>query len=291
MSKLSGSGQQKKDKKESRPPSLLKKIRKKLRWLDPFTYVDEFVMPVVNPKKKSSIELVVNIFFAAFFAIAFYTIAGFLLSTEVPGAIVYSYSMVPVLSRGDFIAMQGVSAHNLNAETIDLNLAIANRPLKEYATTYCSFNEGYGNPDELKPCDDFLADFIYGKIKLDSFSTRKIAFRNGKTLDIKKSGDTVLYFSSLSGKQIIHRAVAKINAEDGTFILTKGDSGKNPVIDQDYPLSYTNNAITFYATPAEKIKGRIFFTIPIIGYAKILIFDDLPHLIFGCRQGEECYFP
>jgi len=132
---------------------------------------------------------------------------------------------------------------------------------------------------------------LYGKINIDSFSTRKIVFRNGNTLDIKKSGDTVLYFSSLSGKQIIHRAVAKINAEDGVFILTKGDSGKNPIIDQDYPLSYANNAITSYAIPAKEIKGRIFLTIPIIGYAKILIFDDLPHLVFGCRQGEECYFP
>ena len=269
----------------------LRTIRKKLRWLDPFTYVDLYVLPKVNPNKNSTIEFAVNLFFAAFFAIAIYSIAGFLLSTDVPGAIVFSYSMLPVLSRGDFIALQGVNAEQLNTPAVDLNFSVKDKHLKDYATTYCSFTESYGNPNELATCDSFLQLYIKQEIPIDSFTTRKIVFKNNQVLDLDTTGDITLYYSGLSGKQIIHRSVAKLNAEDGIFIFTKGDSPSNPIIDQDYPLSYENNAITSFATPVSEIKGRIILRIPLIGYAKIIIFDDIPQLIFGCPEGQECYFP
>lgn len=286
----------------------LSSAKKALKWLDPFTYVDSFVMPIVNPKSNPSIELLVNVFFAAFFAIFFYSLAGFLLSTEVPGAIVFSYSMVPVLSRGDFIALQGVSAENLNAPVIDLPFPVKDRRFKEYAASYCGFSEafaskalgkqpamqvdGEGGQSQLAPCDSFLTSYLEGEIPMSSFSVKKIVFRDSNSvLEIGKTGDIVLYYSDLSGKQIIHRAVAKIKASDGVFVLTKGDSGSNPIVDQDYFAGSTKNAITSYAIPAGEIKGRIILKIPIIGYVKILLFDDLPNLIFGCRDKRECYFP
>jgi signal peptidase I len=273
---------------------LLSAIRKKLKWGDPFTYVDLYVMPLVNPRNDKGIELAVNVVFAALFAVAVYALAGILLSTSVPGAIVYSDSMVPALQRGDFIAMSGVAAAELNAPSVDLNFAIGGKELKAYATTYCSFREGYasfGSPDEVKPCDVFLKAFREGKMPVDSFNTSRIVFRNGRTLDITAEGDTVLYLSDISGKQIIHRAVAKIRAQDGVFVLTKGDSGKNPLIDQDYPLFSREKAITSSATPADEIKGRIILRIPLLGYPKLLLFDDLPCFIFGPAEGQLCTFP
>ncbi|MCX8158245.1 MAG: hypothetical protein N3D73_01110 [Candidatus Diapherotrites archaeon] len=264
--------------------NVFNRIKENLKWLDPFTYVDIYVMPVVNPNKNKFIELIVNIFFAAFFAFSLYIILGFLLSTKIPAAIVYSYSMVPELSRGDFVLAKGTSANDLNAKTIYFDFEINNMPLGNYATSYCAFIE---DPSFIKDCSYFLSLYVKGKIPLDSFETKYLIFKDGQRVDIERRGDIVIYYSDSLNKQIIHRAVVKIVAKDGVFILTKGDSYKNPIIDQDY--QFYIKPISYYPIPADKIDGKVILKIPLIGYVKILIFDDLPNLIFGCKQ--DCYFP
>ena len=40
---------------------MLKKIRENLKWLDPFTYVDEYVLQIVNLKKDEWNTLIVYV--------------------------------------------------------------------------------------------------------------------------------------------------------------------------------------------------------------------------------------
>jgi len=61
---------------------MLKKLREKLKWLDPFTYVDLYLMPIINPGKKEWISMVVYIISAFIFAFLIFNGLGFLLGTS-----------------------------------------------------------------------------------------------------------------------------------------------------------------------------------------------------------------
>ncbi|MCH7902212.1 hypothetical protein IIC68_00505, partial [archaeon] len=77
---------------------MLKKLREKLKWLDPFTYVDVFILPKINPNNDKNIETIVYIIFAFIFAFVLYNfILAFILGTDAPLVIVFSGSMEPVL--------------------------------------------------------------------------------------------------------------------------------------------------------------------------------------------------
>ncbi len=243
---------------------MLKKLRDKLKWLDPFTYVDLYVMPVVNPGKNEHIELVVDVIFAFLFAFVLYNhiLAG-LLGTSTPLVIVYSGSMEPVLYRGDVAVLSG--SKDIAVREISVDFPVKGRLVGEYAETVPG---KYLGADRAK-------GIIIG----------------GREVDFDSSGPIVVYRSSLSGLDIIHRAALKIKAPDGDFLITYGDNGKtNWTFDADCP-GYNPVAvvdgkeqfecITLTPVQAPELKGRYLFHIPLIGYVKLLIFDDLPRLLFG----------
>ena len=104
---------------------MLKKIKERLNWLkylDPFYYVDTYVVPKVNPENIEWINWVIYVVSALFFAWLIYSLLGFLLATASPMVIVVSGSMEPVLYRGDVVVMQGASPENLVAESTTLRL-------------------------------------------------------------------------------------------------------------------------------------------------------------------------
>ena len=108
---------------------------------------------------------------------------------------------------------------------------------------------------------------------------------------IVETGDTVVYTSTSLrslGEPVIHRVVAKVKVRDGYYLITKGDN--NNVIDQECGTIVAGlpqyQCITLYPIPAQEIKGRAVFKIPLVGYMKLLVFDDLPALVFGCRPGS-----
>jgi hypothetical protein len=95
-----------------------------------------------------------------------------------------------------------------------------------------------------------------------------------------------VYSAFPSGLPIIHRAIVKIVANDGNFILTKGDNSlTNPTFDQD--CGNVNDAfeksdkpcITFYPIQVSELHGRTFFAIPKVGCVKLWLVDDLMSLI------------
>ena len=240
---------------------MLEKIKKKLdflKYIDPFYYVDKYLVPKINPENTEWVNWIIYLVSALFFAWLIYFALGLLLSTSSPMVIVVSGSMEPVLYRGDVVIMQGISPENIKAEQTEIDLPTLKR---------VGFSE--------------IA-------KSDTIPPKNLLFNNGVVIPVNETGDIVVYTSVSrrnSGQPVIHRVIAKVKAADGYYLITKGDN--NNVIDQDCGKVIAGlpqyECITLYPIPANEISGRAVFKIPLIGYVKLLIFDDLPALVFGCR--------
>ncbi len=230
-----------------------------LKWLDPFYYVDLFVMPHVKKVTKSEVvETMVNILFAAFFAFAFYSLLSMLFGTATPLVIVYSASMEPVLYRGDIIGLTKATSEMDFGPEIIFNRSIKNVP---------------------------AIDFVSPKYKEGKFYS--LTFSNGEEVIYDTNSRIIVYGAYPSGMPIIHRAIVKIKASDGEFILTKGDNVlTNTTFDQDCGKvnssipSSEKNCITFYAIPLQEIQGVDFFNIPKIGCIKLWLVDNSLSLIY-----------
>lgn len=270
----------------------LKELKKKLEWLDPFTYVDLWVMPRVNPNKNKTIEWIVYLFFALVFAVVLFTILGLVLGTKNPMVIVVSASMEPVLARGDVVVLLGVPPEKIKGNQVELDMDLEGKMLKDFAEV--------------------------------DYAAQKINFVNGQSIPLEKNGDTAVYYSDIGSIQIIHRVVGKIKTPQGIYLLTKGDNVlTNKTVDQDcggiileqlenknllaagkqwYPY---DNYFCYCAAPpsspvvmgqacyvcterpcntifpikAEKIDGIAVTRVPVVGCVKLWLFDDLSSLI------------
>jgi signal peptidase I len=249
--------QNSKNQNKNESGSLLGVVFSKLKWLDPFTYVDLFVMPKVKQITDSSIvETFVNVFFAGLFALVVYLLLGALFGTTSPLVIVYSASMENNVFRGDVIALTKANAQMNFGQEITINQNIKNMPVESF----------------IQP------EYVNGYLS-------KLIFNTGEIIP-NKTGSIIVYNSYPTQLPIIHRTIVKINALDGEFVLTKGDNDlTNPTYDQDCGKidqlrnKSTKNCITFYAIPIEEIEGVAFGQIPKIGCVKLWLFDDLISLI------------
>ncbi|MDP6671008.1 MAG: hypothetical protein QGI60_04285 [archaeon] len=285
----------------------ISEFRKKLKWLDPFTYVDHFLLPKVHALNKNMQYLVfvatylllviiistvigvvpfflalITLFYAwlfffekneavdwgvyllsAFvFAWAIYSVFGLALGTSSPFVIVMSGSMEPLYHRGDVIILQGAFFNSITAPETTLQQSLNQTPFDSFAKS----NDSQGPNGRL---------------------IESIEFNNGETHQITQDGSIIVYNSpninNASGP-IIHRVVSKINAQDGKFFLTKGDSINNNTIDQDcgrtiYGVPEKDNCIMLYSVKESEIEGKALFQIPVIGCVKLWLFDNLASLI------------
>ena len=249
---------------EENGPSFSEKIGKKfpflryLKWLDPFTYVDIFVMPRVKKVTNSgAIEMGVNVVFAFLFAAAVYFVLGLLFGSTTPLVIVYSASMENTFFRGDVMGLSSLNTGAFFGPEVFLDQEIKGVPTYNFLTP----------------------KYLNGK--LDS-----LVFSNGVEIKYETKGEVIVYPAYPSGLPIIHRTVAKINAKDGVFFITKGDNSiTNPTFDQDcggideLRMATQKPCITFYAVPISSVQGVAFFTIPKAGCIKLWLLDDLSSLI------------
>ncbi len=251
---------EKKSSSVSEKKGFIKSLKEKfsfLRWLDPFTYVDLFVMPRVKKITKSEfVENIVNVFFAALFAFLFYTILGILFGSSTPLVIVYSASMEPELYRGDVIGLSSANEKMNFGPEVVLNQNINNVP------TYLFAEPVYSSSGDLL----------------------KIVFSNGQDIFPEKSSRIIVYSSFPAGIPIIHRTIAHIKASDGEFVLTKGDNVvTNSTFDADCGKIINGrtekSCITLFAIPVKQIQGVAFFNIPKVGCAKLWLVDDLLSLV------------
>jgi len=249
-----------------------------LKWIDPFTYVDLFVMPKVKKVSQSeTIETIVNIIFAFAFAAAAYFILGLLFGTTSPLVIVYSASMEPTFYRGDVMALSGINSNTYLGPEVILNQNLKNTPVSSFV-----------------------------EVKYDAEGRLVSLIIEGQEISYKKDASVIVYSAyhptvpSRNNLPIIHRAIVKLVAPDGNFILTKGDNDNtksctnpyfgnsiycNPTFDQDCgtvdPLRETasKECLTLYPVAVDKIQGVSFFQLPKIGCVKLWLFDDLLSLI------------
>jgi len=231
----------------------LKQLREKLKWIDPFTYVDLYLMPKVNPKENEAVSWIVYLVSAFFFAWVIYTGLGLILGTQSPMMIVVSGSMEPLYHRGDIIILQGVSAEGISGPIVEL--------------------------DEPSLEGKELATFAEPVYKANSKDIEAIAFKNGPTIPVTLDGSIVVYWSEHLQEPIVHRVVVKLKAGNNWYLLTKGDSKQNNTLDQDCGFIIngrpSQDCIELYPIKIEKLQGKALFHLPFLGCAKLWILDDL----------------
>jgi signal peptidase I len=260
---------------------ILSVIGKNLYRLDPFTYAD-ILLERIGQKENNLVVWPVYLLTAFLSAWLIYTILGLILGTRAPAVIVISGSMEPTFYRGDIMVLTGVSPENLNAQEVVLPFSVRDKNLSQYAKTYCAIED----VNELIECRQIIPYAKKGVIPPSKFVTKRICFPSvDKCIELNKEGDIVVYMSDTYKRPIIHRVVVKIRANDGTFVLTKGDSIYNPLIDQEAGLAGS-------AVPIEKLEGKVFFMIPKLGYIKLIIVDDIPCILSHLSNFTEvCELP
>ena len=247
---------------------MLKKAKEKMRWLDPFTYADILLLRIGQQDNKLE-AWPIYLLTAFITAWLIYTIAGFILGTASPAVVVMSGSMEPTFYRGDIMILHGVDAESLKAPSVNLPVAIGNKNLYDYAITYCELK----GSDKTFECRELIPYMQAGMLPYSKLRSKQICFPSAdRCVDISKENDIVVYNSDTLGIPVIHRVVVKLYAKDGTFVLTKGDSVYNPLIDQEAGLASG-------AIPIEELQGKVIFAIPKLGYVKLLLMDDLPCII------------
>lgn len=278
-------------------------FRETLKWLDPFFYVDEFLMPRIKALgaplqwavfafsylcllaavfflfagsafvgvlltalyaylfffgRVRAVEWSVYILSSFVFAFILYNfVLSFLLGTNAPLVIVFSGSMEQVLYRGDIVVLGNAS--NMGIAEAIVDFPVRNRLLLDFA----------------KPGYAVLGS---GISRVEGIKIRESEYRFDRT------GPIVVYHSGSQAKDIIHRAVLKLRASDGDFLITQGDNAlTNPRPDQDCTQAEVaaNRCISPFLVPVESLRGRYIFHVPLVGYVKLLIFDDLPRLFSG----------
>ncbi|MFH1391759.1 MAG: hypothetical protein ABIH20_05595 [Candidatus Diapherotrites archaeon] len=276
---------------------MLKELKEKLKWLDPFTYIDLFLLPKINAldknlqwgvfissyvllallvsivfgfsttiigllgivyiylfffEKEEAITLSVYLVSAFIFAFVLYNfVLAFLLGTNAPLVIVFSGSMEPILYRGDIVILTG--AGSLQLAEAEVDFPVKEKLLNEYA--------------------------VIGKRINNSGVKRDASIKIGSAeFEFDEDGPIVVYFSPLRNQDIIHRAVLKIKAPDGEFLLTMGDN--NNRLDQDCS-SNGIDCIILNPVPVEDLRGKYLFHLPLVGHIKLIIFDDIPW-VFNC---------
>ncbi|MEK6820771.1 MAG: hypothetical protein AABY11_00025 [archaeon] len=228
--------------------------------LDPFTYVDDHLLPILNPWNNEIVSWIVYVVFSFVFAFTLYALIGWILQTATPLVIVVSGSMLPVMARGDVVLLHGVDGPSLNVPEVVLDsIDVRTTSLEELADI------------ESHPNGDWSIHF----------------HSSGETLLLPKQGtsDIIVYYSSHKNLEIIHRALVKIRSNGEYFLLTKGDN--NFSLDQDCGevsslfLPSTGSVDVFtekscpspYPIPLDQVNGRAVVWIAWLGYVKLLLVD------------------
>lgn len=232
------------------------KIKEKVKYLDPYLYVDLFLLKVFGKDKKLETKIIywiVYLLYSLLLAFIIFKLLGVILGTSLPLATVVSGSMEPSFYRGDIMVIKG--AKNLKAETITIDEEIKTKNLSEFSKMEYSRNE-YG----------------LNEVEKIIINNQEIVIKDA----ITNKNSVVVYRSNLTGRDIIHRVVLIIDAKDGKYVLTKGDNGEtNYIIDQDCTISgnyIINGCLHIYPIETKDLLGKKLFKIPYVGYLKLFLF-------------------
>lgn len=165
------------------------------------------------------------------------------LNTSKPINVVTSCSMLPVLHRGDLVFLQG-GHFAAPAAGISSPLRTADLVYGNCTRTFAS------GVSEAIPC------------------TLGVNL-SGRTVPASNMQNDIIVFEPSPAYYglIIHRAVAVLDYQNESMVLTKGDN--NAVLDQQAGMR---------AVSPKSVDGRVVFVVPGLGYLKIFIFSGLDFL-------------
>ncbi|MBU1682161.1 hypothetical protein KKE38_05065 [Candidatus Micrarchaeota archaeon] len=222
--------------------------------------------------------------------------ASFILNTETPISGVVSCSMLPNLQRGDFVLVHGgpINAYELEMTQQELEslngkseITYGNKSatIKGSIFSYCVFNRHtdmcqafVNSPDEFVE-EKGAFTYTYDRCPLTYSNDTQVSqpcvtsvIFHGQEYLTNFSNDIMIYnppqtdYYSLIG-DIVHRTMFKINVDDKSYYLTRGDN--NPILDiQIY--NYQNN-LENRPVPEENVRGKVIMRIPILGYFKLFL--------------------
>jgi len=277
---------------------MLENIRSKLKWLDPFTYVDIVIIPKVkalNKKMQLIVFLATYIILLGLVAIVF----GF--TPVLAGSVTLLYIYLFFFEKDEalvlsiYVVSAFVFAYVLYYFVLSLLLGTSSPLVIVFSGSmqpilYRGDVVILGSPNNIE-MNEVVVDFPIGEklvseyaeigSKMENGSYRNASLKiNGQEYEFDPNGPIVVYYSSLQNRDIIHRAVLRIRSPDGDFFITFGDN--NARIDQDCggnanPVSCINKS----AVSEKNLTGKYLFHIPFLGQAKLFFFDDLPKLLAG----------
>lgn len=232
------------------------------KYIDPFYPYDL----LINFLKKKSLsnkfsDFIIFVVYALILAYLLLKILALILGGQQAMQIIVSGSMQPFLNIGDIVVLTSPANINTNYVTIDRN--ISGVPLNKF----------------IKP--DYIIKNGYPYIKDLNI--------DGQIVKLDTNGDIVVYYSGLEKKEIIHRVVVGIKANDGVFYLTKGDNYKtNFVLDADCAARFKTpsgiisvQCLYPYALAKKDVLSKYLFTIPYLGWIKLG-----PAYLFGWRANS-----
>ncbi len=238
----------------------------------------------VNAAEKGIKSEIKEIVIAIFIALMLWYGAVFILNTEMPFNAVVSCSMLDTLHRGDVIVLQGATPNvkevNLSKEEYN---TIINNGEEHYVCGVCIDEYGVQTPCSINPktMERAFGEVLkyncgYCKEIIDG-NENSIVCTHGVTIKEKyfdattKKGDIVVYrpketdIFSLVG-DIIHRGIVKINVENNSYYLIKGDN--NPQF--DVQIYDSKRILTNSIVEEKQIMGKSLFSLPFLGYVKLV---------------------
>ncbi len=221
--------------------------------------------------------------------------AGFVLQTSSPLNAIVSCSMLPHIQRGDMVVLSGDRIQAPTAQVQSLvgvgDAAIMQNGQQIAQVKGSLYSHCAQNP-ALPLCRQFVnspENFIekqgplsFGYERCEMVFPKTGAMQsgpcvswlevNGARYQENLSNDVVVYqpqkdeYYARVG-DIIHRAYIKLQAGNQTYFLTKGDN--NPVFD----IQVYDEGLKMGNAPVDnsRFKGRVLFSIPVIGYLKLFI--------------------
>ncbi len=276
--------------------SALMFVRSRLKYFDPFYYAECLIARVLGEKMGSSkffvaLEWIAYAVTGILSAYVLLFLAGVLLGTDLPGVIVLSASMEPVMYRGDVVVLQGTDFDSLSAPLVELDSEKMFFSVVRECTTK-NIAQGY-----LFSCHP--TDIVF-------FETEKRDKVTG-SVPVTTEGDVVVFDSQINSSiPVIHRAVVKVRAGEKELVITKGDNNsyldlfpifQKPVCAERLDVTFDADTKWFsakagdvcvnggegpvsqrpgiaYPTDFSVIHGKSVFHIPYVGWFKLIVFGS-----------------
>ncbi|MBN2067450.1 MAG: hypothetical protein JW744_03210 [Candidatus Diapherotrites archaeon] len=285
-----------------------RELRRKMKWVDPFTYVEKYVIERLEPLSQNA-KHVVFAACLAFLSIASLTIVPSasgslpLLAVIVAGlSIFYFHDRKEGLDWAVYISFAFAFAWLLFTGTglllgtsspMVIVLSGSMEPLYHRGDVIIlqgASPENLAGPEAAVQRES-LAQLPFSSFADPAYSDQAegiiegISLKDsGQVIGITRQGSIVVYWSELRQQPIIHRVVAKLHALDGWYILTKGDSVHNPTIDQDCGAVDAMHipekpCIQLFPVRVEELQGKAILQVPFVGCFKLWLLDDLASLV------------